>query len=174
MGLRPSGPPLWRSVLAHACYTACPGLPGSGGWGTLHPDIVMTSLCASGSAWGMVRCLFSIPLLADVPYQTLCATHRHVFQQQWSREGRGRGGEKPVQEKGDSSGVHLTSSPVLQPFSCHPLLQSTWVSTPSLICVHSGCNRERPVGPDLRNGDDEDDREAQEHHQPAGGLHAGW
>lgn len=46
--------------------------------------------------------------------------------------------------------------------------------SPSLLCPRSGCNRERPVGPDLRDGDDEDDWKTQEHHQPAGGLHAGW
>lgn len=169
MGLRPSGPPLWCSVFAHTCYTACPGGEGRGGL----PDIAMTSLCASGPAWGVARRLFSIPLLADGPCQTLCPGHHRMLQQQRSGEGRGREGEKPVQEEGDSSGIRLTSSPVLQPFSCRPPLQSTWVSTPSLVCVHSGRDRERPVRPDLRNGDDEDDREAQEHHQPAGGLHAG-
>lgn len=40
--------------------------------------------------------------------------------------------------------------------------------------MRSRRNGEGPVRSDLGDGDDENDREAQEYHQPSGGVHTGW
>ena len=68
----------------------------------------------------------------------------------------------------------FTSSPSLSFYPVGLPSDANASPAPSLLCPCSGCNRERPVGPDLRDGNDEDDWKTQEHHQPAGGLHTGW
>lgn len=86
--------------------------------------------------------------------------------------GREVGGKKGVLEKRG-----LLQDPLTPPHPTPPLALRCPSHLPhptySLVYMRSRRNGEGPVRSDLGDGDDENDREAQEYHQPSGGVHTG-